>query len=87
MDTKRITRIIAMVLAAVLLLGLIVTPALASATTEDERSSIGIIGSADGPTAIFVTTSPSGIISTILLIAGAICAVIAVVSIIKKRKK
>lgn len=45
--------------------------------------SLGIIGGADGPTAIFVTASPSAIISTFLLIAGAVCFAVA---LIKKRK-
>ena len=50
-------------------------------------ASIGIIGGADGPTAVFVSSSPSGIISTILLIAGAVCFAVAIVKLIKKRKK
>ena len=50
---------------------------------ESEGMSIGIIGGADGPTAIFVSTSPSGIVSTVLLIAGAV----AIVKFLKKRKK
>ena len=51
---------------------------------ESEDTSIGIIGGADGPTAIFVT---GNWISTLLLIAGGICGVIAVVGYAKKRKK
>ena len=50
-------------------------------------ASIGIIGGADGPTAVFVSSSPSGIISTILLIAGAVCFGVAIVKLIRKRKK
>ena len=50
-------------------------------------ASIGIIGGADGPTAVFVSSSPSGIISTILLIAGAVCLAVAIVKLIRKRKK
>ena len=53
--------------------------------TDSEKSSIGIIGGADGPTAIFVTGN--GIVSTLLLIAGGICGIIAVITILKKRKK
>ena len=49
--------------------------------------SVGIIGGADGPTAVFVSSSPSGIISTILLIAGAVCFGVAIVKLIRKRKK
>ncbi len=51
---------------------------------ESEDTSIGIIGGADGPTAIFVT---GNWLSTLLLIAGGICGVIAVVGYAKKRKK
>jgi len=51
---------------------------------ESSGMSLGIIGGADGPTAIFVG---GGIVSTVLLIAGAVCAVVAIVTIIKKRKK
>jgi len=51
---------------------------------DSEDSSIGIIGGADGPTAVFVT---GNWISTVLLIAGGICGLIAVVTILKKRKK
>ena len=50
-------------------------------------ASIGIIGGADGPTAVFVSSSPSGIVSTVLLIAGAVCIAVAIVKVIKKRKK
>ena len=50
-------------------------------------ASIGIIGGADGPTAVFVSSSPSGIISTILLIAGAVCLAVAIIKYIRKRKK
>lgn len=84
MNTKRIIRIIALVMAILLFLGLVVTPALASAATVGDSSSIGVIGSADGPTVIFVATSPGGIVSVLLLIAAA---VFATVFIIKKRRK
>ena len=50
-------------------------------------ASIGIIGGADGPTAVFVSRSPFGIVSTVLLIAGAVCIAVAVTKYIKKRKK
>ena len=56
--------------------------------TELEKSSIGIIGGADGPTAIFVTGS---IITPILTFAGIVIAlgiaVFAVIREIKKNKK
>ena len=51
------------------------------------NASIGIIGGADGPTAVFVSSSPGGIISTILLIAGAVCLAVAIIKYIRKRKK
>ena len=54
---------------------------------ESEGMSVGIIGGADGPTAILVSTSPAGIVSTVLLIAGAVCFVVAIVKFLKKRKK
>jgi Na+-transporting methylmalonyl-CoA/oxaloacetate decarboxylase beta subunit len=49
--------------------------------------SVGIIGGADGPTAVFVTSSPGGIVSTVLLIAGAVCFAVAIVKLFRKRKK
>ena len=52
--------------------------------TDSEEHSIGIIGGADGPTAIFVT---GNWISTLLLIAGGICGLIAVIVVLKKRRK
>ena len=55
--------------------------------SNGEESSVGIIGGADGPTAIFVSTSPAGIVSTVLLMAGAVCFVVAIVKFLKKRKK
>ena len=52
-------------------------------------ASIGIIGSADGPTAIFVTsTSISDLIWTIIGAAAVICAVtVLLVRRMKRRKK
>ena len=48
-------------------------------------SSIGIIGGADGPTAITVSGSP---VATVIAAAVAIIAVIAIITIVvKKRKK
>lgn len=82
MDRKLIVRIFACILAALLLLGLI-TPAFA-AEAEGEGASLGIIGGADGPTAIFVATTPGSMILPLVLIAGIL---VAVVWIIKKRKK
>jgi len=98
MDKKMIVRIFAGILAAILLLGLI-TPAFAAeadatqpqdtvVVADGEDSSVGIIGGADGPTAIFVTTSPvGGLLSTILLIAGAVCFAAAIATVFKKKRK
>ena len=61
--------------------------AMALVKGSSEKASLGIIGGADGPTAIFVTGSPAGIVSTVLLIAGALCFAVAIVKVIKKRKK
>ena len=54
------------------------------AETQSGSASIGIIGGADGPTAIFVT---GNWLSTVLLITGGIFALIAVAVVLKKRKK
>ena len=94
---KLIVRIFAGILVAILLLGLI-TPAIAAevegtqpqdsvVVAEGEHSSVGIIGGADGPTAIFVTTSAGGLLSTILLIAGAVCFAAAIATVLKKKRK
>ena len=50
-------------------------------------SSVGVIGGADGPTTIFVTGSRGGILFTLLLIAGGICGILAVVKFLQKRRK
>ena len=47
--------------------------------------SVGIIGGADGPTAIFVSGGIS--LSTLLLIAGGVCALVALVTILIRRRK
>lgn len=48
-------------------------------------SSIGIIGGADGPTAVMVSGSP---VAVIIATAAAVTAVIAIIAIVvKKRKK
>ena len=51
------------------------------------NASIGIIGGADGPTTVFVSSSPDGIVSTVLLIIGAVCLAVAIVKFLRKRKK
>ncbi len=61
---------------------------LAGCMTAEEEASIGIIGGADGPTAVFVAStimSPAMIAASILTIAMIIGAVIAVI-LIHKRK-
>ena len=47
---------------------------------------VGIIGGADGPTAILVSGDGSTL-STLLLIAGGICALVALVTVLVKRRK
>ena len=51
---------------------------------DSEENSIGIIGGADGPTAIFVTGNWGGLIA---IAAAVLCAGIAVIIALKKRKK
>ena len=51
---------------------------------DSEENSIGIIGGADGPTAIFVTGNWGGLIA---IAAAVLCAGIAVIVALKKRKK
>ena len=84
MNRDKIKRIIAILLLGSLLLGLIPMVALATETTGNNSASIGIIGGADGPTAIFVTGSWGGLIA---ILAAVICSGIAVVVALKKRKK
>ena len=55
-----------------------------SAVGDSEENSIGIIGGADGPTAIFVTGNWGGLIASA---AAILCAGIAVIVALKKRKK
>jgi pullulanase len=52
--------------------------------TESGDPSIGIIGGADGPTAIFVSGNWGGLIA---ILAAVICSGIAVITALKKRKK
>jgi len=98
MNRNLIKRVIAILLLGALMLSLLPMFAMASESDElisapipetdksgEDNSSIGIIGGADGPTAVFVTGN--GTLSTLLLIGGAICALVAVVQILKKRKQ
>ena len=55
-----------------------------TAPTESDSASIGIIGGADGPTAIFVTGDWSGIIIAAVLV---MTAVVVVIVLLRKRKK
>lgn len=79
MNRQTVKRVIAIALLGAMVLGLLPLAALAS--------SVGVIGGADGPTAIFVTGSRGGILSTLLLIAGGICGILAVVKFLQKRRK
>ena len=51
---------------------------------DQQAASIGIIGGADGPTAIFVTGNWYGLIA---ILAAVICAAMAVMFALKNRKK
>ena len=95
MNRDMLKRVIAILLLGSLLLGLI--PMLALATEADApgnmegtcipmamTASIGIIGGADGPTAIFVTGNWGGLIA---IAAVVLCSGIAVIVALKKRKK
>lgn len=79
MNRQTVKRVIAIALLGAMVLGLLPLAALAS--------SVGVIGGADGPTAVFVTGSRGGILSTLLLIAGGICGILAVVKFLQKRRK
>ena len=54
------------------------------AETEEGDASLGIIGGADGPTAIFVSGNWGGLIA---IVAAVLCAGVAVIVVLKKRKK
>ena len=58
--------------------------AMALVKASSGKASLGIIGGADGPTAVFVS---GNIASNLLLIAGAVCFLAAIVIVLKKRKK
>ena len=88
MNRETMKRVVAFLLLGALLLGIL--PLAVFAAEVDApilSSSVGIIGGADGPTAIFVTGDWGGIISTLLLIAGGICGVVAVCKAWKKNNK
>jgi len=88
MNKQTMKRVVAFLLLGALVLGIIPLAALAAeADASALSSSVGIIGGADGPTAIFVTGDWGGIISTLLLIAGGICGLIAVCKAWKKRRQ
>ena len=84
MNRDKLKRIIALVLLGALVLGLLPLAVLAGETTGGDSASIGIIGGADGPTAIFVTGNWG---SLIVIAAAVLCAGIAVLVALKKRKK
>ena len=80
MDKRIIKRAVAILLLGSLLLGLLPLAALAA----EASSSVGIIGGADGPTAIFVASDPT---ATVIAIGIAVIAVIAIVAIVMKKRK
>lgn len=51
-----------------------------------DASTIGIIGGADGPTAIFITGKPSAL-ELLLLAAGIVAVIVGIVFFVKKRRK
>jgi pullulanase len=66
---------------------LVKAPAVTEEPTEapaDDSASIGVIGGADGPTAIFVTGNWGGMIA---IAAAVICSGVAVIVALKKHKK
>lgn len=107
MNKKVLVRIVALILAAVMLLGIFAGIVSAAETEGDslssydssaefeaedteiiignsEHASVGIIGGADGPTAIFVSGNPGAVIAAVAVV---IAAIVITVVIIKKRKK
>ena len=80
MDKRIIKRAVAILLLGSLLLGLLPLAALAA----EASSSLGIIGGADGPTAIFVTGNWYGMAA---IAAAVICSGVAVIVALKNRKK
>ena len=77
----------ALIAGVVLFVGSFVVPWVLAFRLSAGQGSVGIIGGADGPTAIFITGSLGGIVSTVLLIAGCICGIIAIAKVVKKGKK
>ncbi len=51
-----------------------------------DASTIGIIGGADGPTAIFITGKLS-VLELLLLAAGIVAVIVGIVFFVKKRRK
>ena len=86
MNRTKLTRIIALILAAVMVLSIFAGTVFAAdgpelIISDSEKASVGIIGGADGPTAILVSGNP------IALITAAVAAVAIIVFIIRKRRK
>lgn len=86
MNRQTIKRVVAALLVAALVLSLLPMLLMANAA-ENESYSVGVIGGADGPTAVFVTGGPGGLLSTLLLIAGAVFLGIGLFAFLKKRRK
>ncbi len=53
--------------------------------TSKDASSIGIIGGADGPTAIFVT-GPEGVFPWVLLLVAIVALIVGVCLLLRKKK-
>ena len=85
MNRQTLKRLIAAFLVGALVLSLL--PMLLANAAEAENFSVGVIGGADGPTAVFVTGGWGGLLSTLLLIAGAVFLGIGLFSFLKKRRK
>ena len=86
MNRDTLKRVIAILLLGSLVLGLLPLAALAAEANETAggKASVGIIGGADGPTAIFVTGNWGGLVA---ILAAVICSGVAVVVALRKRRK
>ena len=86
MKQDMLKRIVAIILLGSLLLGLIPMIALAAEADSSRNGtpSLGIIGGADGPTAILVSGNWGGFVA---MTAAVLCAGVAVIVALKNRKK
>ena len=86
MNRQTLKRLIAALLVGALVLSLLPMLLMANAA-EAENFSVGVIGGADGPTAVFVSGNRGGLLSTLLLIAGAVFLGIGLYTFLKKHRK